>query len=535
MAIGQGTITPRVAVRRIVAANRYAVLGAAAFALVCLRLAWLSDDGAITARIIVNTLTGYGPNFNITERAQAFTHPLWYLVNTAVSAVTNDVVLTMMLVGLAASFAALYLVLRNRHWAVCAVVTIVISSTYAMTEYAVSGLENPLSWLLLAAMWRSARLGRPMWAAVAAGLLVLNRMDLALVAIPFMTLWMARRPLRLAVRLRAAAVVVAPLVLWLAFSWLYYGSPLPETAYGKLNTAIPQRELLGQGIRYAMDLSIHDATAAVLILTAVALTWNARVSFESALLVAGSVVLYGGYTIVIGGDFMSGRFWTVPVFAGVIALSDAVERLVQREAERVAHPEDVRGVIGAPVALLLGAAVFLPILLAPAVGLPLFRDPFSPQPRGTIDIFGADGIVDEWTYYVMRERTHGFMQWVTQDPFDSAFARMRESVNAWEPNQVVDRLDVRCGGAGYEGLVAGPTVHMVVPCGLADPFLARLEFEAQDQAWRVGHFERPIPPGYFEALASGDAGHLPAELQELFRDTALPRRIPQRWSRDLAQ
>ena len=526
-------ITSRAAVRRIAAANRYAVLGAAVFGLVCLRLAWLSDDGAITARVIVNTLTGYGPNYNITERAQAFTHPLWFLVNTALSALTNDVVLTMMLVGLVCACGALYLVLLRRHWAVCAVVAIAMTSTYAMTEYAVSGLENPLSWLLMAAMWRSARQGRPMWAALAAGLLVLNRMDLALVAIPFMTLWMARRPLRLEVRLRAAAVVAVPLLLWVAFSWVYYGSPLPETAYGKLNTAIPQRELLGQGVRYAMDLSINDAMAAILILLGVALTWNARISFESALLVASGVVLYGGYTIVIGGDFMSGRFWTVPVFAAVIALSDALERIVQREAERARHPEDVRGVTGAPVALLLGIAVFLPVLLAPSVGLPLFRDPFAPQPRGTIDIFAADGIVDEWTYYVMRERTHGFMQWVTQDPFDSAFARMRDSVNEWEPNLVVDRIDVRCGGAGYEGLVAGPTVHMVVPCGLADPFMARLEFEAANQAWRIGHFERPIPPGYFEALASGDPRHLPPEQQQLFRDTALPRRIPQRWSAEL--
>jgi arabinofuranosyltransferase len=524
VSVDRRSITPRAAALRFASANRSAVLGAAVFAAVAVRLAWLSDDGAITARVIANTLTGYGPNYNITERAQAFTHPLWFMLNTALSAVTSDTVLTMLFVGLLCAGGAVYLVLRDRHWVIVAVVTLALVSSYAMTEYAISGLENPLSWLLIAVMWRSAKHSRPLWAAIAGGLLVLNRLDLALVAIPFLTLWMARRPIRNAVRLRAAAVVVGPSLAWMAFSWMYYGSPLPETAYGKLNTAIPTRELVGQGVRYALDLSINDAIAAVLILLGLGLAWNARISFESLLIVASGVVLYGGYTIAIGGDFMSGRFWTVPVFASVIAVSDALEQMVPQES--------AAWVDRAPVTLLLAAALFGPVLLAPAVGLPAFRDPFSPQPRGTVDIFAADGIVDEWTYYVMRERTHGFLQWVTQDPFDSAFARMHTAVKEWQPRLVVDRIDVRCGGAGYEGLVAGPTVHLVVPCGLADPFFARTEFEAQDQAWRIGHFERPIPPGYFEALSSGSADHLPAHLRQDFIDNSLPRRIPGRWSPD---
>lgn len=525
MSVDGRTITSRGAMRRAASANRTAVLSAAVFVLVAGRIAWLSDDGAITVRVIANLLTGYGPNFNITERAQAFTHPLWFLLNTVLSTLTGDIVLTMLLVGLLCAGGALYLVLRGRHWVVAAVVTLAAISTYALTEYAASGLENPLSWLLMALMWRSARRGRPLWAAAAAGLLVLNRMDLALIAIPFMVLWLGRRPLRNAVRVRAAALVLVPVLAWMAFSWLYYGSPLPETAYGKLNTAIPQRELLGQGVRYALDLSINDALAAVLIVAGIALTWQARISFESAVLVAAAAVLYGGYTIVIGGDFMSGRFWTVPVFAGVIALSDAVERVV--------HHDDGDVTSSAAIALLLGGALFLPLLLAPSVGLPAFRDPFSPQPRGTVDIFAADGIVDEWSYYVMRERSHGFLQWLAQDPFDSGFGRMHAAVEEWPPNQVADRIDVRCGAAGYDGLVGGPTLHLVVPCGLADPFLSRVEFEAQDQAWRIGHFERPIPPGYFEALATGDPSHLPPEFQELFREVALPRRIPGRWSDEL--
>lgn len=522
MWVDRRTITSRAALRRVAAANRSAVLGAAAFALVAMRLAWLSDDAAITARVIANALTGYGPNYNITERAQAFTHPLWFVVNTGLSALTGDILITMLLVGTVCAAGALYVVLRGRHWVTCVIVTIAATSTYALTEYAASGLENPLAWLLLAVMWRAATGGRPLVAAAAAGLLMVTRLDLALVAVPFMTLWMARRPLRQAVRVRAAAVVAAPVIAWLMFSWIYYGSPLPETAYAKLNTSIPQRELWGQGIRYALDLSVHDKVATLIIFLGLGVAWNARVRYESTLLVGACVVLYGGYVVVIGGDFMSGRFWTVPVFAAVVALSDRVEQVARREAAGVAT--------SGAVAALLAAALFVPLLLAPPVGLPAFRDPFSPQPRGTVDLFAQDGIVDEWTYYVLRERTHGLLQWVTQDPFDTSFGRMRTAVREWEPAQVVDRVHVLCTGLGYEGLVSGPTVHWVVPCGLSDPFLARVEFEGADQHWRIGHFERQVPPGYIEALASGSPDHLPGEFQQLFRDVSLPRRIPERWS-----
>jgi hypothetical protein len=62
VSVDRRSITPRAAIQRFASANRSAILGAAAFSAVAVRLAWLSDDGAITARVIANTLTGYGPN-----------------------------------------------------------------------------------------------------------------------------------------------------------------------------------------------------------------------------------------------------------------------------------------------------------------------------------------------------------------------------------------------------------------------------------------------------------------------------------------
>lgn len=61
------------------------------FIFVVLRTAWVSDDAYITFRSIENFIHGYGPVYNIGERVQTFTHPLWFFVQSAVNAVTQQI------------------------------------------------------------------------------------------------------------------------------------------------------------------------------------------------------------------------------------------------------------------------------------------------------------------------------------------------------------------------------------------------------------------------------------------------------------
>ena len=504
--------------------RRAALLGSLAFGAIAVRLAWMADDGAITARVIANTLAGYGPNYNITERAQAFTHPLWFWLNVLAARITGDILITMLLVGVLCAATALYIIGRDRHWVVVVAITALAMSTYALTEYAASGLENPLSWLLIAVMWRGARSGHPTAMAVGAGLLLFTRLDLALVAVPFVAVWLLRADTSLAVRLRVVIITVAPALVWLAFSWVYYGSPLPETAYSKLNIAIPTREVLGQGVRYAFDLTRHDPLAGLLIGAALGLLASSWLSRETKVLVLGGIGLYGCYVLYIGGDFMSGRFWTVSIFVALIAVGDALHQAVVRVSETELTTRITTIGVG---------AIVLPLLLAPPAGLPMFRDPFSPTSRAVQDLRVNDGIADEWAFYLDRTRSQGFLQWLAQDPYNSGLEQMRTAVESWKPDQVVTSIGVQCGEVGRSALTSGPTVHWVVPCALSDPLLARTEFEASEQNWRVGHYDRPIPPGYFEALATGTDASLPPETRPLFNEVSLPRRIARRWGPDV--
>ena len=65
------------------------VLAAAVTGLV-LSVAWVSDDAMITFRYVSNLLDGTGPVFNAGDRVQGYTHPLWFLMLTAVTLVTQD-------------------------------------------------------------------------------------------------------------------------------------------------------------------------------------------------------------------------------------------------------------------------------------------------------------------------------------------------------------------------------------------------------------------------------------------------------------
>ena len=65
------------------------VAGSLAFALLVVRTAWLSDDAYITFRTVMNAIGGYGLRWNVADRVQTYTHPLWMGVLVALRAVTT--------------------------------------------------------------------------------------------------------------------------------------------------------------------------------------------------------------------------------------------------------------------------------------------------------------------------------------------------------------------------------------------------------------------------------------------------------------
>ena len=78
------------------------ILGAL-FALVLVRTAWICDDAYISLRTLDNFVHGFGLRWNVAERVQTFTHPLWLFLLTIPYFLTREAYYTSILLCLAAS------------------------------------------------------------------------------------------------------------------------------------------------------------------------------------------------------------------------------------------------------------------------------------------------------------------------------------------------------------------------------------------------------------------------------------------------
>jgi arabinofuranosyltransferase len=123
------------------------------YAAFVIRTSWVSDDAFITLRVVDNTVHGFGPRWNVAERVQVFTHPLWFLALTPAYAVVREPYLTATALGWLASLAAIAVVawrLGRRDPLVAAGAIGALALSRAYVDYSTSGLENPLTHLLLA-------------------------------------------------------------------------------------------------------------------------------------------------------------------------------------------------------------------------------------------------------------------------------------------------------------------------------------------------------------------------------------------------
>ena len=283
-----------------------------------------------------------------------------------------------------------------------------------------------------------------------------------------------------------------PLLLWEAFSLFYYGFPFPNTYYAKLGAGIPTSELIPQGLAYFLDSLQRDPLTLTVILAGILLAlWRGQI--RERLLALGSL-LYLGYILSIGGDFMSGRFLTSSLLISALLLM----RLLRDLSPRWKYAT-------------LGTVFILGLFATP----PTFLIDLN-QPRFTEHDLQT-GINDERAYYYPisgllnyrpgRDVPFSGEGWVEHGK------SLRENGKA-----VVDEKNV-----GYVGYFAGPAVHIVDLYALCDPLLARLPVSGP---WRIGHFERDVPAGYLSTLRTGVNQIADPSLAKYYDQLALITREP---------
>jgi len=449
------------------------VLLVIAFGAILIRTAWLCDDAFITFRTVSNLLDGYGLRWNVTERVQTYTHPLWLFVLALVSVMINDIVVSAYVVSLAVSLTCVVILagIRGRPDAVSVVCvgTLILSKT--LVDFSTSGLENPLAHLaviLLLCLFLSRREGLKwfMSIVVVAAALLLIRLDFSVFLIPIIVTSFPYRRFWKGLAITLSGMF--PVLAWLVFATFYYGTPLPNTAYAKCGAGVDAATLHAWGVYYVRDFVLHDPVGAIVVIAGLLACLSfGRIRYAA---VGVGTLLYLIYVWHIGGDFMSGRFFSTPIMAMLVTLAIMSRSLSCRS---------------------LAPAIVAFCLLAGLGCKHLYRISGSAIPKQENDV----RVTDSQRYYVNDTGLTAYFE-KEKWPEHRWAAAGRRYKGDGRARVVVHRA------VGMIGFCAGPITHIIDEYALCDPLLCRLP--ARYPYWRAGHYLRIIPEGYEESLATRD-------------------------------
>lgn len=436
----------------------------AVFFIELIRTAWITDDANITLTTVLNFLCGYGPNFNIDERVQAYTHPLWFLLLSGVTFVIRNIYAATFILSIATSLLVFWLILTKFSKNILQVIIVASACmlSKAYVDFSTSGLENPLSHLLiifLVLLAIKATTAKTRLSLVSYFLcysfLYLCRADLTILLFPVTVFVITHNCKTPVVLMRSLFIGVLPALIWTIFSLYYYGFLFPNTAYAKLGNGIPAKELIIQGFLYLIDAINRDPLTLVIIFSGIYV--GLRNGIFSALLSIG-IVFYLTYIVYIGGDFMAGRFLTAPFLLAGIQIIRANLNKTQLSI----------------------LAICMSVLGVMSINATLFSH--SSYKNETIS---RNGIADERGFY--------FQKWGLLNANRASLLPPPYSSTLGKKPQLA------CAFIGAMALEQGPGRHYLDTCALTDPLLSHLPAK-KNAKWRIGHFERELPKNYVESI-----------------------------------
>ncbi len=473
--------------------------------------AWVSEDAFITFRVVENLLDGHGPVYNLGERVQVYTHPLWFFLLVAGRALGLDLYYFSLGLSYVIFIASLGLFLglaqrRQVPLPLTLALLLLASLSRSFIDYASSGLENGLlvlEYLLFIGIVSDEALPRRrkyFGALLLYGLIFLTRPDGVVLLTPALLPLLIQMVRGEKGWLSLGFLALYPFILWEIFSLFYYGSPTPNTALAKLNIDYPREILVLNGLDYLFANYFFDAVTS----TVLYLGLLAGLCRRGSRLLALGLLLYLVYVVMIGADYMVGRFFSAPFLVALLMLAwtlgpldwsrfAALGRFQYREA----------------LLILLAAAICRYSDNYHWSGRKNYR---SNVPRF---FYGTLGISDERFWYidstgllaVLLENNGNYLKHKRLQDFSN--------IN----NRIVFACDI-----GLFGYVLNRNNHIIDPIALSEPFLARLP--ARNSRTRIGHYERAFPPGYVLSQIRGRNLLASPKLRQLYDDVQWVTRGP---------
>ena len=454
--------------------------------------AWIGDDAQITFRQIWNFINGDGITFNFNERVQAFTHPLWFLVLSIISFVTRELFLTTIFTSTVLSLTAILILFKveydvnDRKLPLISPLYLLIFS-WSYFDYATSGLENPLSNFLVCLIFLF--ITRINWQKniyliyTILALLVLNRLDYSILFLPLAILLMFETK-SIKNFLVSISFGLLLLISWHLFATIYFGSPLANTFYAKMNSDFPLDQVVSSGWKYIVSLDT-DFSTLIIILFGIVVSFFSKNKFLIS--ISLGQILYMCYIISIGGDFMLGRFFTILVFISVGQIICSIS-LISTHYRKYWN-----------------WLLITSIILCVINGLVSDNFPF----------FSARDYKPSRAAYTFGDERGGNYR------FGGLLSVGRDS---WPeltkfPNEKPQEYLTLCSFLGAISNV-NSTKYVIDLCALSDAFLARIP-PIKHSRWVSGHFPRKLPLGYGDFL-TGKINELPdSKLNDLLNDVQL--------------
>jgi arabinofuranosyltransferase len=289
--------------------------------------------------------------------------------------------------------------------------------------------------------------------------------------------------------IRVGLLAVSPLIAWEIFSFIYYGYMFPNTYYAKLNSGTPSSRLLLQGVFYIIASIQRDPlTPLVIFFGMVYGLFNRNLVIR---LWSIGLVLYLAYIIKIGGDFMVGRFLTIPFLISLLMLSRTfINKL------------DI------PKTIVTGIMVVVLGIVSP---LPSFM---QTHPDGYLQWF--QGVSDEREMYF---RTSGLFRdgkinTAPDSPWVDMGVLLNKKAERNGPQMIIH------GANGFLGYYAGPGVYIIDDLSLGNAFFAHQPIQDFSD-WRIGHFRRKVTWDYLQSLRSGKNVIQDEELARLYDEVVM--------------
>lgn len=484
-------------------------------------LAWNCDDAYHAYVMAKNLVNGNGFVYNLGERVNASTCPLFTLLVAAVYALLGDMYLSGILTCVLCSGIAVWFVFFKfcHNMKSVLLAFLCLGGANGFITYATAGLENCLLFCMTALVYffvtGKEEYGKKdlFFLAVVIGILMGARMDNVLLVAPagvYVYFFAKKKEISIPKSVGLGVLGVFPFWMWEIFSVVYYGFLFPNTAYIKLGTGLPLTNYLSRGISYMLTALLNDPVLLLMpFLYGLFAVWRRDLKH---ILLAGGTWIYLAYVIYIGGDFMLGRHLTVPFFCAVCGLTLLFKKAAGEPAA------DVRAETGEGLAAAkqdgetkrknAGGTRLLTAVIVAAAGCIVFALSFGAL-EGKRYLWSGDkylmqcaDVADERTYY---SPTTGLLAYLQTKDGDYEGV-VTKTFNTVEVEEMLAREtpggELKRGASGILVYYYLEGIPVYDAYGLADAFLARLPAQ-YDEHWRIGHMQRRIPEGYEETVVTG--------------------------------